>query len=106
MRHLPTDTFANVARFLGARRLPDFKVERHNHQKGYRTDLCENKSLVTDLQNLLVDEYRAMELLLASNADGLPLPEELLLRQTRCDRPEEMQGASPEMRRAPLLVAE
>ncbi|CAE7884810.1 TY2B-C [Symbiodinium microadriaticum] len=106
LRHQPVETYTDVAHFLGARKLPaTFKIERHNHQRGYRTDLCQNESLVRDLQQLFLDEYDAMEALLSS-VGGLPLPEELLLRQTRCDRPEELEGVAPETRPAPLLVAE
>ncbi|CAE7363594.1 TY2B-C [Symbiodinium natans] len=105
LRHHPIEACTNVVQFLGARMPPSFKVERHNHQRGYRTNMCQNQSLVADLQKLLLEEYDAMEVVLSAAGGGLALPKELQLRQTRCDRPEEMQGMAPEVDRAPLLVA-
>ncbi|CAJ1385885.1 unnamed protein product, partial [Effrenium voratum] len=98
-----SEAFRSLARFLSARS-PEFQIARHNHHGGHRSDLCHNASLVSELQARLSSEYQAVEELLDACSD-LPLPQELLLRQTRCDRAEELaEPEAPEPRPLPRLV--
>eukprot|EP00434_Breviolum_minutum_P005089 symbB.v1.2.004488.t1/scaffold254.1/size251309/11 len=84
------EVFVDLSQFLGVKRPLALKAGRYNHHGGHRSDLCRNASLVADLKDLLSSEYRAVEELLLSHGNGAPLPEELLLRKTRCDRPEDL----------------
>lgn len=44
-----------------------------------------------ELKDLLEPEYRELEAILLESGFRMPLPEQLLLRQSRCDRPDELQ---------------
>lgn len=95
LRSEAKEVFRRLAAFLGAQAFPNgMHFQRANAVYGPRTGLCRNTSLLLALQERLAPEYEAIEAVMA--AAGLPLPEELRLRRTRCDRAEELAGAVSE----------
>lgn len=90
LRFAPVETYKRIATFLGAS-LPfpaGMSFGRYNSQRGHRTDLCRNASLVRAFHRYLSRYYAALERVL--EVAGEPVPYALRLRLTRCDRAEEL----------------
>merc|ERR1712157_491479 len=85
----PRDLYDDLASFLG---LPPFPLQmqfpRYNSIRGPRTGLCSQPDSMRVLQEHFAPEYEAIEGALATA--HVPLPPKFQLRQTRCDRPEEL----------------
>lgn len=97
LRERPGETFAHLAEFLGATPFAEeTSFRRANSAPGARTNVCGNETLVRALQHSLADEYAAIEE--AFEAAGEQVPDSVLQRRTRCERPDELRapGSGPE----------
>jgi len=93
LRTSPGDVYNALAISLGAGPFPSHvKFHRYNSRRGHRTDLCHNMTLVRELQRAFAEDYAAVERAMAFEG---PVPAELLLRTTRCDRPSELNELAP-----------
>jgi len=89
LRAAPLEAFNRLAEFVGVAPFPaERQFHRYNSQRGRRTGMCDEPELLRHVQQHFAPEYEALEELFA--AMGAPLPDELRLRQTRCDRPDEL----------------
>mmetsp|Transcript_106832 Transcript_106832/g.297405 ORF Transcript_106832/g.297405 Transcript_106832/m.297405 type:complete len:497 (-) Transcript_106832:48-1538(-) len=91
----PLLTYESLAKWLGTS-VPfpaGTRFYRYNSFMGYRTGLCRNRTLVKELQQLLLADYSTLEELFS--APGRRLPRQLRLKLTRCDRPEELAEGLP-----------
>jgi len=97
LRNLPWEAFNGVATFLGAAPFPPWAMfQRHNWERGHRTDLCRNATLFRVLKARLEPEYVAVEELLTEA--GQEVTGEVQLRKTRCERAEELTFPSSRLR--------
>lgn len=98
LRLAPRITYTGLATALGAWGPfpPGTSFRRYNSRRGHRTDLCKDVALVERFKQVLSEDYDgvAQALLLSGNE----VPDRLHLRQSRCDRPEELIEADPEFR--------
>lgn len=90
LRVFPQFTYNRIVDFLG---LPPFRegtvFPRVNARKGHRTDLCGgNGSLVRRVQAVLRKDYMMLDEVY--RLAGVMPPPDLVLRQTRCDSPDEL----------------
>eukprot|EP00439_Symbiodinium_sp_Y106_P069015 s1324_g11.t2 len=97
LRLTAPEAFHSALHFLGLPAPEWGRLTRHNHRPGHRTDLCHNATLIRQFKELLAPEYVYLEQLL-NNVGMLPVPEQLLLRQSRCDRLEELWEAEEDWR--------
>lgn len=93
LRIAPEATYNKIARFLGASKpFPaETLFQRYNSQRGHRTDLCQNSSLVDKFKRRLSHEYQAIASALLRTGETPPHN----LRQTRCERVEELDETAP-----------
>eukprot|EP00929_Paragymnodinium_shiwhaense_P069073 TRINITY_DN34847_c0_g1_i1.p1 TRINITY_DN34847_c0_g1~~TRINITY_DN34847_c0_g1_i1.p1 ORF type:complete len:467 (+),score=81.05 TRINITY_DN34847_c0_g1_i1:150-1550(+) len=99
LKEAPRQTYDGIATFVGAKNpFPaSMEFKRYNSIRGERTGLCRSKALVVKLKRRLAREYAELEQVILRS--GLPVPRDLALRRTRCDRPEELQNSSSEEKR-------
>eukprot|EP00927_Polykrikos_kofoidii_P061612 TRINITY_DN56445_c0_g1_i1.p1 TRINITY_DN56445_c0_g1~~TRINITY_DN56445_c0_g1_i1.p1 ORF type:complete len:517 (+),score=46.29 TRINITY_DN56445_c0_g1_i1:193-1743(+) len=86
LRDNPREAYNALASFLGVAPFsPRTTFHRYNSIRGNQTDVCHNSTLMSELKENFSSEY---ETLIESMqfVDAI-IPEELRLRQTRCDRP-------------------
>lgn len=89
LRHTPRATYNALAQFLGTESFSaSATFHRYNAHRGKRTDLCNNASFLQALKRRLAPEYRALAEVYKDA--GLNVPQELRLKQTRCDWPEDL----------------
>eukprot|EP00411_Alexandrium_monilatum_P121986 CAMPEP_0175635444 /NCGR_PEP_ID=MMETSP0097-20121207/1694_1 /TAXON_ID=311494 /ORGANISM="Alexandrium monilatum, Strain CCMP3105" /LENGTH=249 /DNA_ID=CAMNT_0016941081 /DNA_START=1 /DNA_END=747 /DNA_ORIENTATION=- len=89
LRSSPLETYNTAAAFVGAMPWPPWaSFQRYNWDRGHRTDLCRNASLLSLVKARLEPEYAALEELLVEA--GTELLDAAQIRTTRCDRPEEL----------------
>mmetsp|Transcript_75003 Transcript_75003/g.242602 ORF Transcript_75003/g.242602 Transcript_75003/m.242602 type:complete len:520 (+) Transcript_75003:142-1701(+) len=100
LRESPAPAYDLLSTALGVGPFPrGMRFHRYNSLKGHRTDLCRrprggsggsggNRSLIRTLQKRLMGDYEVVEALVAAAA--MPVPEDVQLRLTRCDRPAEL----------------
>eukprot|EP00927_Polykrikos_kofoidii_P043175 TRINITY_DN37226_c0_g1_i1.p1 TRINITY_DN37226_c0_g1~~TRINITY_DN37226_c0_g1_i1.p1 ORF type:complete len:323 (-),score=49.73 TRINITY_DN37226_c0_g1_i1:139-1107(-) len=93
LRDAPDIVYSRLASFFGATEtFPSNMVfGRYNSRRGHRTNLCHNLSLVRKLTKALEEEYQWQER--ALEVSGEPVPSALRMRQSRCERPEELARA-------------
>merc|ERR1712129_541697 len=90
----PRETYNQMAAFVGTRSaFPSrTRFHRYNSRGGHRTNLCRNASLHEALRQRLAPEYEALEEAFISA--GVEIPAVVKLRQTRCERPEQLLAVS------------
>jgi len=91
LRSKPAETYRRITDFLGV--VPfskKMRFRRYNSARGNRSGLCNHPDRIHQLQDLFQDDYVALEEVLAAQSPGEELPRELRLRQTRCERPNEL----------------